>query len=475
MSRVSGRVALGLLRQFRNDPLRLLTTLANRYGERITVPFVNRHLVFILTNPDDVAHVLVANQSNYGRPPTYRPLKEILGNGLLTNDGPDWVKQRKLVQPMFAKRHVLGFGPAMVDACETMLDRWATLPDGTELDVSREMSALTLDVVGRALFSSDLTGEAGGLGPALEIVLESYTKLVRNPLFWLVPNFEKWRTPNRLRAEGSEAHLRALVRSIIAGRRAEPAGDRKPDLLDMLLSARDETTGEAMSEQQVRDELMTFMLAGHETTANALAWTFYLLSTHPEARLQLESEVDSVLGERPPTVDDADKLVWTNAVVSESMRLFPPAWILERLATTEDRIGDLVIPPGSIVVTPPYLVHRNPAHWPNPEGFDPSRFLAANAAGRHRHAYLPFGGGRRQCVGGGFAMLEAVLLLAGIVRRFRLNLLAGALPVPQPTVTLRPMNGIAMTLHERATGQMSSQEPTHKSGDRPGLRQSLPG
>jgi cytochrome P450 len=444
-----GRAALTLLPRLRRDPLDLITTLFRDYGDRVTVPSVGGHLVFILSNPDDVAHVLVGNQSNYAKAPTYRPLKELLGNGLLTNEGESWARQRRLVQPMFARRQVLGFAPAMSGAATRMLDEWATLPDGTVLDAAERMSGLTLDVVGRTLFGADLTGEADGMGPALTTVLATYMKVVRNPLFWLVPNYEKWRTPNRRRSERAEAHLRAVVERIIVDRRADPTTDRAADLLDMLLAARDEASGAAMSEQQVRDELMTFLLAGHETTANALAWTLYLLSTHPQARDRLETEVDEVLAGRTPAAEDADKLEWTAAVLSESMRLYPPAWIIERQPLADDTIGGTRIPAGSIVITSPYLVHRNPAHWPNPEGFDPARFLPEAAAGRHRYAFLPFGGGRRQCVGGGFATLEATLLLAAITQRFRLDLVPGARPTPKPTVTLRPGGGIAMTLHRR--------------------------
>jgi cytochrome P450 len=444
-----GRAALGLLPSLRQDPLGLLTGLARDYGDRVSVPFVNRHLVFLLSKPDDVAQVLVSNQNNYTKAPTYRPLKEVLGNGLLTNVGESWTRQRRLVQPMFARRHLLGFGPAMVDAGTRMLDGWTARPEGSVLDVSEQMSALTLDVVGRALFSADLTAEAGSMGPALSAVIDSYLRVVRNPLFWLVPRYERWPTPNRRRVAWAEAHLRNVVDRIVVRRRAESGADRPPDLLDMLLAARDEATGAPMSEQQVRDELMTFMLAGHETTANALSWTFYLLSTHPDARTRLESEVDEVLTGRPPTAEDADKLEWTSAVISESMRLYPPAWILERQALAPDTIAGVAVPAGSIMVTPPYLIHRNPDHWPNPEGFDPTRFLPRAAPTRHKFAYLPFGAGRRQCVGSTFATLEAVLLLATITQRFRLNLVPGAHPVPQPTVTLRPAAGIPMTLHRR--------------------------
>jgi cytochrome P450 len=433
-----------MIPRLRTDPLALLTDLNRQHGDRVGLPSISGHPLFLLSKPADVAHVLVANQANYIKAPTYRPLREVLGNGLLTNEGEHWARQRKLLQPMFARRYVVSFAPAMVSAATRLLDTWAPRSDGMVVDVAEELSALTLDVVGRALFSADLTGEAGELGPALTTVLNAYIAVVRNPLFWLVPNFERWRTPNRRRALSAENHLRTVVSRIVTAR--QRSADHPTDLLDMLLAARDET-GAAMPDQQVRDELMTFMLAGHETTANALAWTFYLLSTHPEARVRLEAEADTVLAGRAPTADDEDKLEWTAAVVAEAMRLYPPAWILERQALAEDSWSGLTVPPGAIAITPPYLVHRHPDHWPNPEGFDPTRFLP-NAPPRHRHAYLPFGAGRRQCIGGSFAMLEATLLLATIAQRFRLNLLPGTHPTPQPTVTLRPSQ-LVMTLHRR--------------------------
>lgn len=440
------RDRLAMLPLMYRDPLTLLTMLRRRYGTRVTLPYFS-YRVFLLSDPDDVAHVLVSGQDNYVKSPTYRPLSELLGNGLLTNEGADWARQRRLMQPMFARRHLVEFGPAMVDAATSMLDRWAARPDGEVVDVAAEMRTLTLDVVGRALFSSDLTGEAGALGPALDVVLDAYLRLVRSPLFWLVPSYQRWRTPNRRRASSAETHLRGVVTRLIEQRRTNP--HREPhDLLDMLLTARE--SGEAaMSEQQVRDELMTFLLAGHETTANAMTWTLLLLSTHPEAREVLIGEVDELLAGRPVTAEDTDKLEWTTAVICEAMRLYPPVWMFEREAVVEDSFDGLTIPRGAIAIIPPYLVHRNPEHWPNPEGFDPERFLPAGARGRHRYAYLPFGGGRRQCIGGGFAMQEATLLLATIAQRFRLDLVVGARPATQPTITLRPAGPVPMTLRGR--------------------------
>lgn len=444
---LSGREALRLLPTLRADPLAAISSLTRAHGDLVRVPLPRGHQLVLTSRPELVGHVLVGNQDNYRKARTYRPLTELLGNGLLTNEGESWARQRRLVQPMFARRRIDAFAPAMVDAASSAMDRWAELGGGAVVDVADEMSALTLDVVGRALFSADLSGEAGEMGPALETVLTAFVKVVRHPLFLLVPDYHRWPTPARLRARGAERHLRGVVDGLITRRRAAPAGREEKDLLDALLAARDDD-GNPLDEQQVRDELMTFLLAGHETTANALAWTLLLLSRHPDARQRLVAEVDDVLSGRAATAADLGKLEWTSAVLSESMRLYPPAWMIEREARHADELDGIRVPAGSVVATPPYLVHRNPDHWPNPEGFDPRRFLSG-APERHRLAYLPFGGGRRQCVGGGFAMLEAVLLLATITQRFELDLVPGHQPQALTAVTLRPANGIPMTPRPR--------------------------
>lgn len=436
----TGREALRHFRSLNQDPLAYLSSLANRYGDLFRVP-LPRGQVLVVSRPELASHVLVGNQANYTKARTYLPLTELLGKGLLTNEGEDWAKQRRLVQPMFSRRHIDAFGPAMTGAATRTLDGWSKRATGSTVDVAAEMNALTLDVVGRALFSSDLTGHAAAVAPALAVALENFEKVVGNPLFLLVPNFHRWPTPSRLRSRSSEQVLRDVVDGMITARRARPEHDGPQDLLDMLLAA-------PMSERQIRDELMTFMLAGHETTSNALAWTLMLLSQHPQARARLEAEVDQVLSGRPPTAEDTGKLEWTTAVLEESMRLYPPAWMFEREAIADDEIDGVPVPAGSVVATPPYLIHRNPRHWPNPEGFEPERFLNPSSQ-RHRLSYLPFGAGRRICVGSGFAMLEATLLLAAIVQRFRLDLEPGYRPVLHPTVTLRPGGPMPMSLHPR--------------------------
>lgn len=445
----TGREAIRMIPLLRKDPLAFLTGLARTYGDVFRMPLPKGNQVMVVSRPDLAAQVLVSHQDNYLKARTYKPLTELLGNGLLTNEGESWARQRRIVQPMFARRHLDAFAPAMVAATSGRIDGWSARPAGTVVDMSAEMSALTLEIVGRALFSADLTGEAAAMAPALEAVLEAFERVVRHPLFLVVPNYHRWPTPNRLRSRASERHLTGVVDELITARHTHRDHDGPPDLLDMLLEARDAETGMPMPEQQVRDELMTFMLAGHETTANALAWTFMLLSQHPDARQRLESEVDGVLSGRPPTAEDVPKLEWTSAVISESMRLYPPAWMFEREAKADDDLGGIPVPAGSIVATPPYLIHRNPDHWPNPEGFDPARFAGDAAKSRHRFAYLPFGGGRRQCVGSGFALLEAVLVLATIAQRMRFDLALGFRAEPHPTVTLRPANGMLMAVAAR--------------------------
>ncbi|RZS45232.1 cytochrome P450 [Herbihabitans rhizosphaerae] len=446
--RLTGREALALLPYARRDALAFYAELLARHGDTVSMPVAPRTKFHVLSRPEHVAHVLVGNQANYLKARTYRPLTEVVGNGLLTSEGEHWARQRRLVQPMFSRRHVVSFGGDMASAATRAVDTWA---DDARIEAATTMSALALDVVGRALFGADLTGDAAGVAPTMDLLMDRMIRVTSNPLFWITPNYHEWRTPNRRKADAAKARLDAIVDRMIADRkrRGSGDGDGDGDLLDMLLAARDAESGTAMSEQQVRDELMTFMVAGHETTANTLVWTFSLLSTHPEARRRLESEVDSVLAGRVPDADDADKLEWTNAVVSEALRLYPPAWTLEREAIADDEVDGVRIRAGSMVATPPWLVHRHPEHWTNPEGFDPERFLPEAARGRHKFAYLPFGGGRRQCVGSGFAMLEAVLILAVITQRYRLDLAPGVRPRPDPMITLRPRGKVPMTVRAR--------------------------
>jgi cytochrome P450 len=320
-----------------------------------------------------------------------------------------------------------------------MLARWSPR-EGGEIDVHAEMMALTLRIVARTLFSAVVGAEAEGIGHALSIAIHyanDYAEsLIRLPQ-WLP-------TPANVRFKRAVKTLDELVYRIIDERRK--GGPAAHDLLAMLMSATDDTTRTGMGDRALRDEVMTLVLAGHETTANALTWTWYCLSKDPEVERRVHAEVSRVLAGRTPTIDDLPKLGYTSMVLQEAMRLYPPVWAFERQAIADDEVGGYVLPAGSIVAVSPYLMHRHRAHWDNPEGFDPERFAPERTVERERFAYLPFGGGPRLCIGNAFAMMEAQIILAMVVQRHRLALVPGRPVVAEPVITLRPKHGLPMTL-----------------------------
>jgi len=457
--RAPGPTVLQALRALRDrDLLATLTALHAEHGDVSGFYYIGKSWI-MLRAPEHIEHVLVANNDNYRKSYDYRLLAVVTGKGLLTNEGDDWTKQRRTIQPMFAGRHLDRFAGDMTAAAEHALERWDRLPDRMRVDVAHEMSALTLDVVGRALFGSDLAGAAAEIGPAVTVGLRTAIGFARIPFMWLWPQWAinlgaailfRLPIPMLRRIGRATRTLDRVANQLIEARIA--SGEQHDDLLGLLLAARDPETGAAMSRRQIRDELMTFLLAGHETTANGLAWMWYLLSQNPEARDRLFAEVDEVLGGRAPVAGDAGNLPWTAACFQEAMRLYPPAWILERDAIGRDEVGGYTIPKRATVIISPWVVHRNPALWPDPERFDATRFLPGASAGRPRSAYMPFGAGRRMCVGAGFAMLEGTLLAAMIAQRFVFELAGDAVVVPEPTATLRPRDGLPMIVHRRSAG-----------------------
>ena len=408
-------------------PMQTYGELARRYGDAVRVPFAVRRAFFLLSRPEHAERVLVANQDNYVKSFTYRPLRAVLGDGLLTSEGETWRRHRRQVQPVFAHRHVVGFAPQMVESAVKAAGRW---PDGAALDAAAEMRRLTLDIVGRALFGSELAGEAGRTGRSLEALQRGAIIGVYMP-----GAFSKRGVYQRIPGLGGAlSQLDELVQRTVSG-------SGGGELLNLIKESG------RFDEAELRDEVLTLLLAGHETTAASLAWTFMLLSQHPAVRDRLEDEVDQVLGDREPEAADVDKLPWTKAVLSESMRLYPPAWTIERDALADDDLGGVEIPARSVLAVPPYLLHRNPDIWQNPEGFQPERFMGEQ--NRHRYAYLPFGGGRRICVGAGFAMLEATLVLATISRTHRLDLLPGVRVPGRAEITYRPAGPVPMRVVRR--------------------------
>jgi cytochrome P450 len=443
------------------NPLDGYLRLAGRYGDTIRVPYRPGNSLYLLSRPEHAEHVLAANQDNYVKAFTYRPLRALIGDGLLTSEGEQWRRHRRVVQPVFSRRHVTAFGPAMTAAARQLTARWDSLPDGTTINVAGQMSALALDIVGQALFGSDLSGDAEQMGRAMNAGQRVATLATFVPVPWGPASTRALKSVAR-RVGRTPEGIEGPVARIISGRRAAAPADAGRDLLDVLLTAR-AVDGSPLTDTEIGDEVATFMLAGHETSANTLSWSLALLSAYPSARLHLEAEVDAVLGDRDPDAGDADKLPWTRAVVAEAMRLYPPAWTIERNALADDEVAGVRVPARSLVAIPPYLVHRHPDFWPDPAGFDPRRFLRDEQGSdtddgnghpapqaRHRYAYIPFGGGRRACVGASFAELETVLVLATIARRYRLELTMRGIPEPTANITLRPARGLPMRLMRRA-------------------------
>ncbi|MBO8202316.1 cytochrome P450 [Streptomyces smyrnaeus] len=442
----------GLLRLAVSDPLRSMYQTVGRYGDVVRVPLAPGRGIHLFCRPEHTEHILVDREQRYGKAFTYRPLREWIGLGLITSDGELWERQRRLIQPLFSHRRVETLRPLMVASVERMLDEWDRQPDGTVVDATSAMSGLTLDIVGASLFGADLTGDRDSVYHAVETLQDAVTKVIKNPLTWISPRAARRTSPGFRQWDRAKDTIDQVVARVIADRAEGRGGSGRervgPDLLDALLQARYED-GSAIGPRQLRDEIVTFFMAGHETSATCLAWTFYLLSTAPEVRARLEEEVDKVLAGRSPGPEDTDQLVWTRAVLNESLRLFPPVWTVERDATADDEVGGLPVRRGDTVITPPYLVHRHPGVWESPEAFDPARFLPDRSAGRPRHAFIPFGGGKRGCIGNAFALIEVVVALAMITQRYRLDLLPGFEPVPKVTVTLRPLHEMAMTLRRR--------------------------
>ena len=434
---------LGSLTRFRRDPLDLLMSGFREIGDVVHFRLLTRDLVLV-AHPDDVRWVLQEHTGNYNkRTRGFEVLQAFLRGGLLTSEGDHWLRQRRIAQPAFHRTRIAGFGGTMTQAAGELVDRWLCASASHVVDVTAEMMRLTLRIVGEALLSTDVSHEADRVGRALNITL----RRANDAIYRIVPLPEWWPTPANRRLRAAMRTLDDVILEIIAGRRADKSNP--DDLLSMLMRARDEDTGEGMSDAQLRDEVMTVFLAGQETTAIALGWTWYLLSRHESARQRLHTEIDTVLNGRPPTVADLPRLAYVERVVKESMRLYPPAWVISRCAIEDDVIGGFQIPAGSVLLVSPYVTQRHPRFWARPEDFDPDRFETSRQADRPPFAYFPFGGGPRQCIGNSFAMMELVLVVTTIAQRCELDLPAGERVSTSPSITLRAATPITMHVSPR--------------------------
>ena len=432
--------AIGNTVTFGRRPLSFLQELRERHGDLVTFPTVLGPLTLVF-HPDGVRHVVQENHFNYRKGGIYRVLSLTLGKGLLTNNGDSWLQQRRLIQPIFHRGRIAAFGQLMIESAAAWIEE-VNRDTPQTLDLFQQMSGLTLSIVCKALFGADML-------PYKQRVFQAISTINRlDAQAFYVPALLSLPTPQRHHLYEAKALLDAIVDELIAGRRARSTASEN-DLLTMLLEARDAETGEGMNDQQVCDEVRTLMVAGHETTTNALCWTLMLLAQHPDIEARLREEYTHVLGGRTVTVEDLPQLQFSRMVLEESMRLYPPAWIFGRSAINEDEIGGYRIAKGAYVLMFPAVTQRHPDFWEQPEIFDPERFAPERAAERHRFASFPFGGGPRVCIGNQFALTEAQLILATILPRTQFRLLPGARVVPEPLVTLRPRGGLRMTVHRR--------------------------
>ncbi len=425
---------VGQIVAFRSDPLGFLKRTADKYGDIAYYRLGPLH-AFLVNEPESIRQVLVTNQNNFTKSRALQRAKVMLGEGLLTSEGDFHLRQRRLVQPAFHRPRLIGYAQVMTEYAMRTRESWHA---GEVLDVSSEMMRLTLAVVGKTLFSADVEAEAVEIGEALTAVLKMFDFLMMPFSEYL----EKLPLPSVRRFEKGRARLDQTIFGIIAERRR--SGEDCGDLLSMLLLAQDEEGGGGMSDRQVRDEALTLFLAGHETTAQALTWSWYLLSQNPECERKMHQEIQSVLGDREPSFEDLPQLRYTEMVLAESMRLYPPAWGVGRKAIEACEIGGYELPPGGIAIMSPYVMHRDPRWFPEPDRFDPERWIPEARDARPKFSYFPFGGGSRLCIGERFAWIEGTLMLATIAQKWRLRLVPGHRVEPLPLITLRSKYGMKM-------------------------------
>jgi cytochrome P450 len=426
-----------MLPEFRRNAPQFLQGIREQHGDLVQFKLGNQ-AIYSVSHPDWIRDILVTHQSNFTKSRFLERAKVLLGEGLLTSEGQFHTRQRRLVQPAFHRERLAGYAASMVECAVHTRDGWK---NGATYDMMREMNRLTLAVVAKTLFSADVSSEADEIGAALTEVLGLFDMVLMPFSEWI----EKLPFPSVRRFEKARATLDRIIYGIIAERRMHP-GDTG-DLLSMLLMAQDEGSG--MDDKQVRDEAMTLFLAGHETTANALTWTWYLLSQNPAVEETLHQELARVLGGRLPAFDDLPELKYVEMVFAEAMRLYPPAWAVGRRNIEPYRVGDYELPARSILQMSPWVVHRDPRWFPEPERFDPLRFTPEAVAARPRFSYFPFGGGARVCIGERFAWMEGVLLLATLAQRWKVRHVPGHRVETRALITLRPKFGMQCTVEER--------------------------
>ncbi len=444
------RFFTGNFREFYSDLLGFFTRCAREYGD-ITYFRLGRRPCLLVNNPDLIEQIVVKQNKNFIKPFPFRFTRQVLGNGLLTSEGTFWLRQRRLAAGAFNAQRINTYGADMVDATTRMLAGWQ---DGQTRDIHNDMMQVTLDIVARTLFGTDITARTHDIGESLLHALRSFSLNFgrRLPLPKWIP------TAGNRRAKAAVRGLNEVVNQIIAQRRKENTPHK--DLLSMMLHAVDEDDGSRMTDEQLADEARTFLLAGHETTAISLSWSFYLLATHPEIQAALGRELDQVLGGRLPTAEDVPNLPLTERIVLEAMRLYPPAFTIGREPVEDFQLGPYTVKRGTTIFMSQWVMHRDGRYFEKPDAFDPDRWLPERSVGRPKMAYFPFGGGPRVCIGNTFAMLESILVLATIASGWSMRLVPNQEIRLSPVLTLRPRNGIKVLLERRRRPEDPA-EPDH--------------
>jgi cytochrome P450 len=432
---------LGLLAKLTGDRLGLMNLAASNYGDAVRLS-IGPKTLYMFNNPEYAKHVLADNASNYHKGIGLVEAKRAIGDGLLTSDGELWRKQRKMIQPVFQAKRIAQQAGVVAAEAGRLVERLRSHAGAGPIDITQEMTGLTLGVLGQALLDADL-GVYAGVGHSFEAVQDQamfeMVTLGKVPMW--VP------LPKQLRFRKARQNLEQVVDALVADRLARDGDGDGDDVMSRLIDSTRREPDPVVGRQRMRDELVTLLLAGHETTASTLSWTFYLLDKHPYVWQRLHDEAVEVLGDRLPTYEDLHRLTYTSMVVEEVMRLYPPVWILPRLAQADDEVGGYHVPAGADVVVCPYTMHRHPDYWTDPERFDPERFDPNRTANRPGYAYIPFGAGPRFCVGNHLGMMEAVFVISAVVRQLRLAKLPGYQVVPEPMLSLRVRGGLPMLIH----------------------------
>lgn len=440
----SGLPLLGVAPHIRRDPLGYFARLAADFDGVVSLP-VGGEKVLVMNSPAAIEHVFQSNWRNYRKSDFYEKLRPLLGNGIATSEGDFWRSQRQIINPAFHRQSLMRMGEIMRSRARDMIDAWANRADGSAFSLSDDLTALTLRIVVESLFGTDITDKDDGT--RTDVIAQSVDTMLQvcERRVWSVPDFHHtWLSPLFWQHRAAHAALDRIVYDIIAERRSS----REPhaDLLGMLLDARNAETGEGMSDSQLRDETTTLLVTGHESTANAAMWIFYILSRHPEIERRIRNEIAAVCGDETPDDAQLRNLNYLRMVIDEVLRVYPPAWTTSRTALGEDDILGYPVETGTSVMISPYVIHHNPRYWPEPEVFDPERHTAEMKEGRPKFAYIPFGGGPRNCIGANFAMMELQLVVSMILQRYRVSVLDQDKIEREAMVSIRPKGGINVAI-----------------------------